>query len=398
MADQPQLHPAGRPGPPGPLGVAVLGAGWMGHAHSRAYARVAHHFPGLALRPRLVAVADTNPAQLADFADRYGFARTTTDWRELLIDPEVQAISVTAPNFLHAELGCAVAGAGKHLWIEKPVGLSLADARAVQQAVAAAGVSCTVGFNYRNAPAVVAARELIGAGAIGTVSHLSIRMLSDYAAHPDGALSWRFERERGGNGVLGDLASHGVDLARYLVGEIEALVADTAVFIPQRPRPSRAGLGHVRASGGEPGPVQNEDYLSCLLRFRSGARGTFEACRVSVAEQNDYGFAIHGSAGAIFWDFRRMGELGLSQGTAYQDQPASTVFVGPGHGDYAGFQPGAANSMSYDDLKVIEARNFLASIGTGTQCGAGLADAVASAAALEAMTRSAADGTWVTPA
>ena len=187
-----------------------------------------------------------------------------------------------------------------------------------------------MGFNYRNAPAVAAARELIRSGEIGAVTHVRIRLLSDYAAHPEGALTWRYERGRGGSGVLGDLASHGVDLARYLVGEIGSLIADTAVFVPERARPAGATAGHARAAGGELGPVENEDYVSCLLRFVSGARGVLEASRVSVGEQNNYGFEVHGTKGAVFWDFRRMGELGVSTGTAYQDQPVSTVFAGPG--------------------------------------------------------------------
>jgi len=143
------------------------------------------------------------------------------------------------------------------------------------------------------------------------------------------------------------------------------------------------------------GPVENEDYVSSLLRFASGARGTLEASRVAVGEQNNYGFEIHGTKGAVFWDFRRMGELAVSTGNKYQDQPVSTLYVGPADGDYAAFQPGAASSMSYDDLKVIEAYNFLRSIVEGKPYGATLDDAVRSAVALDAMVQSAASGTWV---
>ena len=187
-----------------------------------------------------------------------------------------------------------------------------------------------------------------------------------------------------------------VDLARYLLGDITSLVSDTATFLTERARPTGATSGHARATGGELGPVENEDYVSSLLRFASGARGTLEASRVAVGEQNNYGFEIHGTKGAVFWDFRRMGELGVSVGTAYQDQSVSTVYVGPTHGDYAAFQPGSASSMSYDDLKVIEAYNFLRSIAEGRPYGSTLADAVRSAAALDAMSESAATGQWVT--
>ncbi|MFF1438617.1 Gfo/Idh/MocA family protein [Streptomyces sp. NPDC058295] len=377
------------------LGVAVVGFGWMGRVHTQAYARVRHHYPRLALRPELVSVAEEVPGRADQAAEQFGFASATRDWREVAADPRVRAVSITAPNFLHREIGVAMAEAGKHIWIEKPVGLAPPDARAVADAVAQAGVQGAVGFNYRNAPAVEAARDLIASGELGTVTHVRVRLFSDYAAHPDGALTWRYERERGGSGVLGDLASHGVDLARFLLGDITSLTADTAVFVPERARPTGATAGHSLAVGGELGPVENEDYVNCLLRFASGARGVLEACRVSVGEQNNYGFEVHGTRGGVFWDFRRMNELGVSRGTTYQDQPVSTVYVGPGDGEFGAFQPGAANAMGYDDLKVVEAYRFLRSVAEGTPYGATLADAVHSATVLEAMTRSAESGSWV---
>ena len=378
-----------------PVGVAVIGFGWMGRVHTQAYARVLHHFPQLTVAPELVAVADETPGRAEEAAGQFGFHTATRDWREVATDPRVQVVSVAAPNFLHREIGVAMAQAGKHVWVEKPVGLTADDARAVAAAVAAAGVQGAVGFNYRNAPAVAAARDMIDAGQLGSVTHARFRLFSDYAAHPEGALTWRYERERGGSGVLGDLASHGVDLVCYLLGDIDSLVADTATFLAQRARPTGATAGHTRATGGELGPVENEDYLSSLLRLASGARVVLEASRVSVGEQNNYGFEIHGTKGAVFWDFRRMNELGVSVGSAYQDQSVSTVYVGPGHGRYAAFQPGSAIAMGYDDLKVIEAYDFLRSLADGTSHGATLQDAVRSAAALDAMVTSAQTGSWV---
>ncbi|MFJ4030525.1 Gfo/Idh/MocA family protein [Streptomyces griseoluteus] len=377
------------------LGVAVVGFGWMGRVHTRAYARLPHHYPRLPLSPELVTVAEEVPGRAEEAAAQYGFATATRDWREVAADPRVRAVSVTAPNFLHREIGVAMAEAGKHLWIEKPVGLSGADARAVADAVAAADVQATVGFNYRNAPAVESARELIASGGLGRITHARVRLLSDYAAHPDGALTWRYERSRGGSGVLGDLASHGADLAYFLLGDIASLAADTAVFVPERSRPTGATAGHTLAAGGERGPVENEDYVSCLLRFASGARGVLEACRVSVGEQNNYGFEVHGTEGAVFWDFRRMNELRVSRGGSYQDQPVSTVYVGPGDGEFAAFQPGAANAMGYDDLKVVEAYRFLRSVAENKPYGATLADAVRAAGVLDAMAVSAGSRGWV---
>jgi predicted dehydrogenase len=376
------------------LGVGVVGFGWMGQAHTRAHLRVLHHFPELAIRPVLVSVADPEPGRAVLAREQFGFRRATEHWTDLLEDPEVEAVSVTAPNFLHREVGAAVAAAGKHLWIEKPVGVGAADAEAVAAAVATGGGQSTVGFNYRHVPAVAAARELIARGDLGTVTHARVRLFSDYAAHPDGGLSWRFERSRGGSGVLGDLASHGVDLVRHLLGEIGSLVADTAVFIPRRPRPSGSGSHYALATGGALGDVENEDFVSCLMRLRGGARVTLEASRVSVGEQNNYGVEVHGTRGVVAWDFRRMGELLVGTGEPL-NQSAGTVFVGPGRGDFGAFQPGAGIAMSYDDLKVIEAARFLRSVADGKAHGATIEDAVASARALEAMLESVRTGGWV---
>jgi predicted dehydrogenase len=376
------------------LGVGIVGMGWMGAAHARAHVRLPHHFPGLPLRPALVAVADPEPGRAAAAAEQYGFASSTVDWREVVADPRVQAVSVTAPNHLHREIGLAAVRAGKHVWVEKPVGVVAADAQALAAAVAAAGVASAVGFNYRNAPAVATARQLVEHGDLGTVTHARVRLFSDYAAHPRGALSWRFERARGGAGVLGDLASHGVDLVRYLLGEVEAVVAESTVVIAERPRAPGAG-SHFALGAGEPGPVENEDALACLLRVAGGARVVLEASRVAVGAQNDYGFEVRGTRGMLAWDFRRMGELLVGTGDRYQNQSLRTVYAGPGDGEFGAFQPGAGIAMSYDDLKVVEAANFVRSIADGKPHGATIEDAVRGALTIDAMVESARTGAWV---
>jgi predicted dehydrogenase len=261
-----------------------------------------------------------------------------------------------------------------------------------------ARVRTAVGFNYRNAPAVAAARKLIADGELGEITHARFYFLSDYAAHPDGALSWRFQRARGGNGVLGDLASHAVDLVRYLLGEVDSVVADTAIFIPQRPVPTGATSGHQLAAGGRRDQVENEDYVFAQLRLASGARCSVEASRVSVGEQNAYGFEIHGTSGVVGWDFRRIGELRVGTGSTFQDQAVTTRYVGPGDGEYAAFQPGSAMAMGYDELKIIEAQRFLQSIKSGQAVGATIWDAVAAAQVIEAISESVRNGSWARPA
>jgi predicted dehydrogenase len=184
---------AGMSVPGGPerrtIGVGVAGMGWMGAVHT---------------------VADESTGRAEEAAEQFGFATATRDWRDLAADPRVEAVSIAAPNFLHREIGVGLAQAGKHIWIEKPVGLTADDARAVADAVKNGGVQGAVGFNYRNAPAVAYARDMVVSGELGSITHAGFRLFSDYAAHPEGALTWRYERQRGGSGVLGDLAAHGL--------------------------------------------------------------------------------------------------------------------------------------------------------------------------------------------
>jgi predicted dehydrogenase len=380
------------------FGVGVIGAGWMGHVHARAYQRLNHHWRDLDIRPEIKAVADANESAANDFAAAHGQVATYSDWHELLADPQIKAVSVTAPNFLHREIGVAVAESGKHLWIEKPVGLTPADAIAVRDAVNNAGVVGAVGFNYRLVPAVARAQRLIQGGEIGVVTHARVQLFTDYAAHPGSPLSWRYDLDRGGHGVLGDLASHGVDLLRFLVGDIESLVARTAVHIPQRPIADSQGhysVIDIDDPGVSFGTVENEDYVVALCQLGNGVLGVCEANRAAVGEQNNYAVEVHGTRGLVRWDFRRPGELHVSKGTEYAGQPTTTVFSEPGDGEYFAFQPGAGIAMGYDDTKVVEARNFIKAISGQTQDIATLDDAVASAQALAAMVASNESGKWV---
>jgi predicted dehydrogenase len=384
---------------PGTIGVGVAGFGWMGQVHARAHARLLQHYPDAPLRPRLVAVADPEPARREQAVAAFGFDTAVAGYRDLLARDDVEVVSVCGPNFVHREIAVAAAEAGKHVWVEKPAGRDLADAQAIADAVHAAGVQSAVGFNYRNVPAVEAARDLIAAGDIGDVETVSVRLLADYAAHPDGALSWRFDPAFAGTGVLGDLASHGLDLARYVAGqkagEIRELVADHATFVAERPEPTGTVSHFSTAAGGRMGPVGNEDQASALLRFESGARGYLESSRVAVGEQCTYGIEVRGTRGAVGWDFRRMQELQVCVGQDYQNAAWQKRYVSPGMGELAAFQPGAGVTMGYDDLKVIEAERLVRSIAHGKPVGATIDDAVEAARLIEAIVRSASERRWV---
>lgn len=380
----------------GALRVGIVGLGWMGNAHARAYARLRHHYLDSALQPVLVAVAD-NAAddRLMHAVAAFGFTAIHDDWHDLIERNDLDLISITGPNFIHRDAAVAAAEAGKHIWVEKPAGRHAGETADIADAVRAAGVQSAAGFNYRNAPAIELARQLIADGRIGAVAFVNIRLLADYAAHPEGALTWRFRNDWAGSGVLGDLVSHGVDLGRYVVGEITDLVCDTAIFIPERPQVSGATSHFSRGTGGKMGRVENEDYVCALLRFAGGGRGTLEASRTAVGEQCTYGIEIHGERGALAWDFRRMGELRVCLDQDYQNASYATHYVAPGDGELGLFQPGSGIPMGYDDLKVIEAHHLVESIATGTPRGATIEDAVRAAQLVDALAESAESRRWV---
>jgi predicted dehydrogenase len=384
------------PASPRPLRVGIVGFGWMGQVHARAYARLAQHYLDLPIRPELVAVADNAAdARLASAVAAFGFRDVHADWRELVARDDIDLVSVTGPNFIHRDVSVAVAQSGKHLWVEKPAGRDARETREIADAVATAGVQSAAGFNYRNVPAVERARTLIAEGRLGTVRHVHVRMLADYAAHPDGALTWRYQNQWSGSGVAGDLVSHGIDLARHVVGEIEELVADAAIFIAARPALHGVATGHDARGSGELGAVENEDFLSALLRFEGGARGVLQSCRTSVGEQCTYGIEVHGDRGALAWDFRRMGELRLCVDQDLQNASYAVEFVGPGAGEFGTFQPAGGIAMSYDDLKIIEAHRLVRSIASGEPQGATIADAVVAAELVDAMLVSARERRWI---
>ncbi len=378
------------------VAIGVIGMGWMGRVHASSYRRVLEHFPDLGVRPRLLMAADVSPERRAH-AERVGFERTTEDWRAVIADPEIEVINVTLPNVMHREVAVAALQAGKHLWVEKPVGRGLEDTAAVAAAARRAGVVTAVGFCYRFAPAVQHARQLIADGAIGEVNHYRAVFLADYANRPDTALSWRFERAAAGSGALGDLMAHVVDLTHHLVGPIERLSGRTATMIPKRPRPTGEGTHFSRVESDDLVDVDNEDWAGALVELGGGTVGSIEASRVAVGPRVGMRFEAHGTAGALTWELERMNELQRFQLSDDGDEGYTTIQVGPAHPDFAAFQPGAGVPMGYDDLRVLEARNFLASVRDGEQREPGVEEMLATARVLAAIEKSAESGAWEAP-
>ena len=382
------------------LGVGLISVGWMGKLHTRSYQTLPTAYPELHLRPRLVHAADT-AADRAEYArDVLGYAKASTDYREVLADPDVDVVSICAPTGLHREIGVAAAEAGKPFWIEKPVGRDAKEAADVAAAASESGVVTSVGFNYRHAPAVERVRELVAHGDLGRITNVRSVFFTGYASEPKGALSWRFIRDLAGSGALGDLLSHVIDLVQYLLGPISEVSALTSTVYTERPiLPMGSGTHFAVIEDGEMGTVENDDYVAALVRFApdsraAGAVGTLEASRIIVGPQCGLGFEIYGTEGSASWNFEQMNDLRICLGRGGPHFGYTTVLGNPHLGDYAHFQPGPGITMGYDDLKVIEAKKFLVAVTGGERRNSTVDDAHHVAEVIAAATASNDSGTW----
>ncbi|MFZ1753260.1 MAG: Gfo/Idh/MocA family oxidoreductase [Caldilineaceae bacterium] len=374
-----------------------MGMGWMGTVHSRSYRMVNDRFHDSPVRARLVICADDVAQRATEAQEQLGFAESTTDWRRVIEHPEVQIAVIAAPNFLHLEMVSAAAAAGKHIFCEKPVGRSPQETAEIERLAREAGVMSFVGFNYRWAPMVQHCKALIESGKLGTLTHYRGRFFSMYGSNPNGLLTWRFKQELAGSGALGDILSHVIDMAHLLVSPIKRVVSNRHTFIPDRPLPIPGQGTHFSlGKPGDPtGPVENEDYVSALVEFENGVQGSFEACRAIFGPKCEMSFEVNGTAGAAKWNFERMNELEL-----YLPDPEglhdgyTTLLGGPKYPGHARFNPGDGIGMGYEDLKVMEAHNFLMSVATGVQAAPSFADALRLAQVQAAIMRSWESGRW----
>jgi predicted dehydrogenase len=378
-----------------PLGIGVIGFGWLGQAHSRSMLRIPTLFAERAFDPVLVACSDTVPARLDDAVGSFGFARGAEDWHAVIEDPAVDVVVIAAPNMLHLELVEAACAAGKHVFCEKPVGGTPAQTVRAAAAARAAGVTSGVGYNYRWAPLVRYTAELIAAGELGEITNYRGRFFSMYGADPLGLLSWRFRIDEGGHGVSSDLLSHSVDLALMLLGPITRVVGTTETFIRERPLPV-PGAGHYgRGAPEDPrGAVTNEDYAAILCEFASGARGTFEASRTIVGPESQMAFDVHGTRGAAGWNLEALNELRLYRATGDRGSGYTTVLGGDRFPYHGHFVPGSANGIGFEDLVVIEDYEFCRAIAEERPFAPGFEEAVEWVAVQAALLRSAESGRW----
>ncbi len=377
------------------IGVGLVGFGWLGHAHSRAILRLPTLFPDRGFDTSLVIVSDTGEQQRSEAVDAFGYDRATDDWRRVVEDPEVDVVYVAAPNMLHVDVVEATAEAGKPVFCEKPVGGTPGQTARAAAAARRTGVLSGVGYNFRWAPVVQHAAELIRSGELGQITNYRGRFFSMYGNDPLGPLSWRYRVEEGGYGVTSDLLSHAVDMSRMLIGPIESVVGTTETFIRERPIPSGGGTHYGRGTAEDPtGEVTNEDYAGMLAVFENGARGTFETSRSIVGPESQMAFDVYGTQGAVSWNFERMNELRVYRRGDNLDTGYTTVFGGDRFPYHGTFVPGSANGIGYEDLITIEDYEFLQALATGGEFSPGLEDALAWVEVQDALLRSDRTRSW----
>ncbi len=286
------------------IGVGMLGYAFMGKAHSNAFRKIEYMTWPPPLQPRLIAIAGRNEAAVGEAAERYGFERWTKTWEDIVSDPRIGLFDNLGPNSLHAEPTIAAAEAGKHVVCEKPLGRDADESYEIWRRVAATGVKHLCAFNYRFVPAVRLARELIDAGELGEIRHFRGRYLQDWGDTT--AEVWRFDSAAAGSGALGDLAAHVIDLARYLVGEIDEVGGFLSTFIPNR---------------------EVDDAVEATVRFANGAVGTLEATRLALGRRNAFQWEINGTEGSLAFDMERLNELQVFRADDERTRGFKTVLV-----------------------------------------------------------------------
>ncbi|WP_209835330.1 Gfo/Idh/MocA family oxidoreductase [Ruegeria sp. HKCCE3926] len=330
------------------IGIGIVGGGYMGKAHSVAMSAVGAVF-NTALRPRLEVICASSPESAQRYRTAYGFDRATDDWRVLVEDSRVQAIVIASPQSTHRQIAEAAFALGKPVLCEKPLGASLEDSLAMVAAAEASGAVNMVGFNYVRTPATQYARQLIANGEIGDITWFRGEHTEDFYADPHASASWRTTGMA--NGAIGDLAPHMVNGALALVGPIARVMADVETVHKTRP-------------GGE---VTNDDHAQMMCRFENGVMGNLYFSRVATGRKMGYAYEISGTKGAIRFDQEDQNALWLYKREGPEASRGFTkILTGPAHPDYEPFCQGPGHGTGYQDQIIIEAKDFLQAVHTGT--------------------------------
>ena len=364
-----------------PVGIGIVGGGYMGKAHAVAMQAVGAIF-NTALRPVCEIICTTTEDGAARKARELGFKRSTADWRVVVDDPAVDAVIIASPQQTHRDVALAAFERGKPVFCEKPLGASLADSRAMVAAAEAAGAVNMVGFNYIRTPASQYARQLVAAGEIGQVTYFRGEHTEDFLADPMLPANWR-TRGRS-TGTMGDLSSHMINAAHALIGPIDSLIADIETVHTQRCGPDG------------PEPVTNDDHAQFLCRFASGVMGHLYFSRVATGRKMGYAYDIFGTKGAIRFDQEDQNALWLYRMDGEEAARGfRKILTGPAHPDYVNFCLGPGHGTGYQDQIIIEARDFLRAIETGKPAWPTFRDGMMVNQVIEAAWRSHEERRWV---
>ncbi len=367
------------------LNIALIGYKFMGRAHSNAYRQVGP-IMSPSVRPRMKVLCGRNAEAVETAARTLGWEESTADWREVIARDDIDLVDISTPGDSHAEIAIAAAEAGKAILCEKPLANSVEEAEAMLEAVEKAGVVHMLCHNYRRIPAVVLAKQMIENGEIGDIRHYRGTYLQDWVVDPKLPLLWRFHKDKAGSGALGDIGSHTIDFARYLVGEIAQVSGDLETFITERPLlddPSKKGA------------VSVDDAAMALVRFENGALGTIEATRLALGRKNYNRFEINGSKGTIAFDLERMNELEVY---LESDPPAQRGFrrilVTESDHPYVGSWWPPGHIIGYEHTFVHTVYDLLTALESGSSPQPNFADGVRNQKVLAAWERSAESRHW----
>lgn len=381
------------------IGIGLVGYKFMGKAHSNGYRQVAAFFPDVALRPVMKAICGRDEAAVRAAATQFGWEGYETDWKTLVARDDIQLIDVSTPGDTHAAISIAAAENGKHVFCEKPLANTLAEARQMLDAVQRNRVVGMVNFNYRRVPAVQLAKSLIDSGRLGTIYHWRAVYLQDWIMDPNFPLVWRLQKDVAGAGTLGDLGAHIIDLARMLVGEITEVTGLTETFIKRRPTLAATTGGLGAAAGTEMGEVTVDDAALFLARFANGAVGTFEVTRFAKGRANYNSFEINGSKGSVRFNLERMNELEVLLDDDMPDVAGfRTVLVTNGnvHTYLNAWWP-AGHIIGWEHTFTHGIYDLLNGIAAGVSPAPTFEDGLRCQAILDAVERSAGSKQWVEP-
>lgn len=376
--------------------IGLVGYKFMGKAHSHAYKDLTMFFD-TPVNPVMQALCGRDEAGVKATADKYGWASVETDWRRLIERADIDVIDICTPNDSHYEIALAAAKAGKHILCEKPLALTVEQARAMLEAVEQAGVVHMVCHNYRFAPAVQLVKQLITEGRLGRIYHWRATYLQDWIMDPAFPLVWRLQKEIGGSGAHGDIAAHIIDLARFLVGEINEVVGMLETFIKERPAGGTmdGGLG-ATGDASRMGAVTVDDCSAFLARFANGAVGTFEATRFAGGNRNGNRFEINGSKGSVRWDLENMNNLEVYfHGDPTGLQGWRTINVTEAEHPYAGHWWPSGHIIGYEHTFVHLVYELIRGIHAGRAPEPNFRDGLRNQLVLDAVERSHEERRWI---